>query len=164
MQHDQHALTTKSGDSFWTTVLRSLEAEPRKAKIIRGASGIDHPVLAAAVDESRRRLIVVSADIDCRTAALAQADIQSTMQNVQVLTIRPLAWAPGDATKSRTSEELGPANTESGTHPKRKSPTQRRSRSVTFWVAIFHLHTRSRALSYRSQGGLRVCPKGKWTE
>jgi hypothetical protein len=66
-------------------------AEPRSVGSIKGASGIDHPILAAAVDDARRRLIVVSADPDCRTAALARADMQSALKNVQVLTIRPIA-------------------------------------------------------------------------
>ena len=118
--HDHHALTTEAGDGFWRNVLQSLEAEPRTVRIIRGASGIDHPVLAAGVDDSRRRLIVVSADIDCRTAALAQADIQGTMQNVQVLTIRPLVWTPNEPTRARVSEEFPSEKTRSGTPLKRK--------------------------------------------
>ncbi len=76
---------------FWANVLSAAEAEPLNARRIQGLSGIEHPVIAAAFDETRRRLLVVSGEHDARTAALAQMDIQSALQGVQVVVARPLA-------------------------------------------------------------------------
>jgi hypothetical protein len=52
-----------------------METEPRDIRSVRGASGFVHPILAAGVDEGRKRTLIVSGDPDARTAALAQADI-----------------------------------------------------------------------------------------
>jgi hypothetical protein len=78
--------------SFWRSVLRSAEAEPREETGVRGASGIQYSAIALGVDESRRRLLVVSAEHDARTAAMAQVDIQSALDRYQVLVARPVAF------------------------------------------------------------------------
>jgi hypothetical protein len=75
--------------TFWKTVIRAAEAEPRDATRIPGATGIDHPVLAAGVDEGRRRLIVISGEADARLAALGQADIEAAT-GLHVIMVRPI--------------------------------------------------------------------------
>jgi hypothetical protein len=76
---------------FWTNVLRAAEAEPKAARSIRGASGIQHPIIALGFDEDRRRLLLVSGEHDARTAAMAQVDVQAALENTQVLVARPIA-------------------------------------------------------------------------
>jgi hypothetical protein len=76
---------------FWQSFLRAVETEPRHAHEIRGASGIIHPLLAVGVDEARARTVLVSADADARTAALAQADIQASLPSMKVVMARPVA-------------------------------------------------------------------------
>jgi hypothetical protein len=76
---------------FWTNVLRAAEAEPKAARSIRGASGIQHPIVALGFDEDRRRLLMVSGEHDVRTAAMAQVDVQAALENTQVLVARPIA-------------------------------------------------------------------------
>src|SRR5688572_7077149 len=76
---------------FWDNVLKAVDASPRPATSIRGASGINHPVIALGVDEDRRRLILISGEHDARTAAMAQTDVQSVLPNMQVLIARPIA-------------------------------------------------------------------------
>lgn len=78
--------------SFWQNVLRATEAEPKNESVIRGASGIHHSVVALGVDESRRRLLIVSGEHDARTAAMAQIDIQASLDKFQVLVARPVAF------------------------------------------------------------------------
>jgi len=76
---------------FWTNLLKAAEAEPREASSIRGASGIQHQVVALGFDEDRRRLLVISGEHDARTAAMAQVDIEAALENTQVLVARPIA-------------------------------------------------------------------------
>jgi hypothetical protein len=76
---------------FWTNLLKAGEADPRPASSIRGASGIQHPVVALGFDEDRRRLLIVSGEHDARTAAMAQIDIEAALENTQVLVVRPIA-------------------------------------------------------------------------
>jgi hypothetical protein len=76
---------------FWPNLLRAAEAEPRPAMSIRGASGIQHPMVAVGVDEQRRRLLVISGEHDARTAAMAQVDIQAALRDLQVVVARPVA-------------------------------------------------------------------------
>src|ERR1039457_7632201 len=85
-------LLSMTDPSFWRSVLRSAEAEPREETGVRGASGIQYSAIALGVDESRRRLLVVSAEHDARTAAMAQVDIQSALDRYQVLVARPVAF------------------------------------------------------------------------
>ena len=66
-------------------ILRAAETKPAGASEIRGASGLAHPVIAVGTDDIRRRLIVISAEADGRTAALAQGDIQMAVGSMQVL-------------------------------------------------------------------------------
>jgi hypothetical protein len=74
--------------TFWENFLRAAEVQPQQVNIIQGISGIEHSVLAAGVDPPRRRLIVVSAEADARTAALMQSDLQSAFRGVQVMLAR----------------------------------------------------------------------------
>jgi hypothetical protein len=77
--------------AFWPNLLRALETEPHKADFVRGVSGLDHPVIAAGVDDARRRLLLVSGEHDARSAAIAQLDIQRVVESVQVVVMRPIA-------------------------------------------------------------------------
>ena len=77
--------------AFWTNMLRALETEPRKADFVRGVSGLEHPIIAAGVDDARRRLLLVSGEHDARSAAIAQLDIQRVLESVQVVVMRPIA-------------------------------------------------------------------------
>lgn len=77
--------------AFWTHVLRALETEPHPAHFVRGISGLEHPVIAVGVDDQRRRLLLVSGEHDARSAAIAQIDIQRTIESVQVVVMRPIA-------------------------------------------------------------------------
>ncbi len=56
---------------IWTPVLRALGAEPQSVDAVRGASGLAHPVAAVGTDEAGRRLIVVSTELNARSAGLA---------------------------------------------------------------------------------------------
>ena len=78
--------------AFWRSILRSAESDPRDETCIRGASGIEYSAVALGLDESRRRLLVVSAEHDARTAAMAQVDIQSAVATYQVLVARPVVF------------------------------------------------------------------------
>jgi hypothetical protein len=77
--------------AFWANLLRALETEPRKADFVRGVSGLEHPIIAAGVDEQRRRLLLVSGEHDARSAAIAQLDIQRVIESVHVVVMRPIA-------------------------------------------------------------------------
>jgi hypothetical protein len=76
---------------FWNSFIRAVEAEPRYAESLRGYSGLAHPVVALGVDETRRRIVVVSGESDARYAAMAQSDIQAAMPSVKVVAARPIA-------------------------------------------------------------------------
>ena len=89
MTEDRSESFSKS--SFWKSIIRAAEAEPRDVESLRGASGFSHPVVALGTDESRRRVIIVSGEGDARSAAMAQGDIQRTMSSVKVLMVRPVA-------------------------------------------------------------------------
>jgi hypothetical protein len=60
---------------------------------------LEHPVIAAGVDDSRRRLLLVSGEHDARSAAIAQLDIQRVLESVQVVVIRPIAINLGPIAK-----------------------------------------------------------------
>jgi hypothetical protein len=83
-------LVTAGDRTFWDGVVQAAGADPRDARAIRGASGLDHAVAAVGVDEARRRLIVISSAPDPRSAAMAQTDIQALMSNVAVVVARPV--------------------------------------------------------------------------
>lgn len=91
---------------FWKTVLRAVEVEPRPAQSIRGASGFLHPVVAVGVDESRRRVVVISGESDARSAALAHGDIQAALPSLKVMMARPVVVNLGEAARI-LSEVLG---------------------------------------------------------
>jgi hypothetical protein len=84
---------------FWNNIIRAAEAEPREANSLRGASGFPHPVVALGVDESRRRVVIVSGEGDARSAALAQGDIQAVMPSAKLIMVRPVAVNLGFASK-----------------------------------------------------------------
>jgi hypothetical protein len=94
---------------FWNNILHAVEAEPREVTAIRGASGHSHPVVAVGVDDSRRRVVMISAEADARFAALAQGDVQASMPSVRVVMARPLAVNLGKVAKL-ISELLGTAS------------------------------------------------------
>ena len=66
---------------FWNGVLRAIGTDPRSAREIGGASGVRHSALGVGVDETEKRIVIVSASGDARSAALAQADIQSAISD-----------------------------------------------------------------------------------
>lgn len=76
---------------FWRTFIAALEAEPTDVGSLVGASGFEHPVLAAGVDRARERLVIVSSEPSARVAALAQADIQGSLGKLRVVMARPIA-------------------------------------------------------------------------
>jgi hypothetical protein len=76
---------------FWNAVLRAVEVEPRSAKMIQGASGAEHPIVAVGIDEERRRVVMISGEGDARSASLAQTDIQAAMPSLHVMMARPIA-------------------------------------------------------------------------
>ncbi len=96
--------STKS--EFWKNVLRAVEADPRPALSIRGASGFSHPVVSVGVDEKRRRVVVISGESDARSAALAHGDIQAAMPSLKVMMARPAVINLGEAARVFT-EILG---------------------------------------------------------
>lgn len=93
---------------FWDNVIRAAEAEPRKERVLRGASGFSHPLVALGVDEPRRRVIIVSGEGDARSAALARGDIQAAMTSASVVMVRPVAMNLGFIAR-QVSEVLGRA-------------------------------------------------------
>jgi hypothetical protein len=89
-----HAVTTTSdepGRQFWRSFLLAVEAEPRTATEIRGASGLFHPVIAVGVDDMRRRIVLISGASDARAAAFAQHDVQAANPTYRVAVARPIA-------------------------------------------------------------------------
>lgn len=74
---------------FWNNVLLAIRVKPLELPQIRGVSGLVHQILASGVDETSKRLVVVSGEHDGRSAALVQADIQAAFTDYRVLTIRP---------------------------------------------------------------------------
>lgn len=88
----KHQTSDKTTDraAFWNSIIRAVEADPRDVDSIRGASGIQHPVLAAGVDEARQRLIIISRDHEARSAAMMQADIQSAFSSIHVIVAKPI--------------------------------------------------------------------------
>ncbi len=84
-------MKTDQKSVFWQNIIRATESEPRLVRSIRGLSGFDHSVTAFGIDEKRRRLVIISDEIDARTAALVQLDIQSAAPRFKVVMARPLA-------------------------------------------------------------------------
>lgn len=82
---------TDKKSQFWNSFIRSVEAEPRDAKSLRGASGLIHPIVALGVDEARRRVVIISGESDARYAAMAHADIQAAMPSIKAVMARPVA-------------------------------------------------------------------------
>lgn len=89
-----------SEQTIWKSFCTALGAEYREHKEIQGSSGLIHPVQAIAVDEVKKRLIVVSAEYNPRIAALMRVDIQATLPDTKVLVARPIAVDLAHATRS----------------------------------------------------------------
>ncbi len=77
--------------TIWGNIARALGAEPREYPMVTGTSGIEHQFLSIAVDETAKRIILVSAEPDPRITALTQVDIQATFPESRVLIARPIA-------------------------------------------------------------------------
>lgn len=77
--------------AMWSTFARALGTDLRDDTIIRGSSGLEHEVEAIAVDDLRKRVIIVSAEPNPRIAAMMQVDVQATMKDARVLVARPVA-------------------------------------------------------------------------
>lgn len=73
---------------FWQGLLRAVEAEPIEVRSILGGSGLRHSAIAAGIDPTRRRIVLVSGEADPNQAALALADLQATFRAIQILLIR----------------------------------------------------------------------------
>jgi hypothetical protein len=89
------AESVKERPEFWNGILRAAGTEPRTAKEIGGATGVRHGAIAIGVDDVERRLIIISAESDARSASLAQADIQSATPDYRVIVARPLIVSAG---------------------------------------------------------------------
>ena len=83
--------TEKNNKEFWDVFGRALRAEPRDCLTIRGLSGLDHIVEAIFVDDKSKRVIIVSAELNPRIAALMRVDVQSTFADARALVARPIA-------------------------------------------------------------------------
>lgn len=77
---------------FWRTFLIAVDTEPRGPQEIEGASGLKHRVLEVGIDDPSQRLVVISAESDPRTAAMAHTDIQAALPGIKVVTVRPIAF------------------------------------------------------------------------
>jgi len=81
---------------FWNGFLRAIETKPgQPIESLPGASGLDHPLTAYGLDESRKRLVIILGDSDARSAALAQADLQNKYSDLKVIFARPIAVSLG---------------------------------------------------------------------
>lgn len=92
--------------ALWSTFARAIDAELRPARSIRGLAGFDHDVEAIAVDDARKRVVIVSAEPSARMAALMQVDVQATMTDAKVIVARPVAFDLPDILR-RTIQPLG---------------------------------------------------------
>jgi hypothetical protein len=88
---------------FWNSLIRAVEAEPKQVSSIQGKSGLVHPVVALGVDDSRKRVVIISGESDPRVAAMAQTDIQSSMPSVKVVMARPAPINLGGIAKILTN-------------------------------------------------------------
>lgn len=77
--------------NFWKSLLRAVETEPRNVELLKGTTGLSYPIIALGVEDSRRRLVIISGESDARSAAIAHADIQATMPGTKVIMVRPVA-------------------------------------------------------------------------
>jgi len=96
-----------SEQTIWKSFCTALGAEYREHKEIQGSSGLVHPVQAIAVDELKKRLIIVSAEYNPRIAALMRVDIQATLPETKVLVARPIAVDLAHAARTLFFDERG---------------------------------------------------------
>jgi hypothetical protein len=90
-----HQQTDGEKRYFWQSFSKALGAELREYPVIAGASGLQHPAEALAVDDKGNRLIIFSSEPNPRVAALIHGDIQATMPSVRVLVARPVIFDLG---------------------------------------------------------------------
>lgn len=91
-----NTIVSSQDNALWRTFGLALGAEPRRDYLVlRGASGLDHPVQSLSVDDKGKRLIIVSGDPNPRITALMQADVQATMPSTRVLVARPVVFDLG---------------------------------------------------------------------
>ena len=74
----------------WRTLLTAVDTSPQDVGSIVGASGLRHHVVAAGVDDTRKRTVIVSAQPDADTAALVQVDLQAALRGSKVILVRPV--------------------------------------------------------------------------
>src|ERR1043165_163762 len=112
-QPSEYQATEEQKQRFWHSFLLALQAEPRDATAIKGASGVLHPVVAVGVDDIRRRIVVVLRDPQPRSAALAQFDIQTANPAYNVVLARPvsvnLAHAANAIVAFTNTSDIGPS-------------------------------------------------------
>ena len=82
---------------FWQNLIGAADATPLNFTRLRGASGLQHSVVAAGVDRPRRRLVVVCKEVDPRAATLVQADLQAVSTEHKVIAARPILVSLGAA-------------------------------------------------------------------
>lgn len=99
-----------STTDIWKPFCTALGAEYREYKEIQGSSGLVHPVQAIAVDDVKKRVIIVSAEYNPRIAALMRVDVQATMPGAKVLVARPIAVDLAHAARAIFINERGGIN------------------------------------------------------
>nr|WP_321459674.1 hypothetical protein [uncultured Cohaesibacter sp.] len=78
----------------WDGFLKALNTEPRIVETLTGISGIEHSISALGVDDVGQRVIIVADQVDAKSAALMQADIQATFNTgINVLVTRPVYFS-----------------------------------------------------------------------
>lgn len=92
---------------IWESFFKALAVEHRPATEIAGDSGIMHQVQAIGVDDKTRRVVIVAAEHNPRSAALMRVDVQAMMPEAKVLVARPLAIDIAHASRSLFSTKLG---------------------------------------------------------
>ena len=75
---------------FWENILLASETTPHEVETLRGASGIDHPIIAVGLDELRKRLLVIVKETDARAASMVQADLQLALPTIKIIIMRPV--------------------------------------------------------------------------
>ena len=86
----EHTPFKDRNPAFWKNTIRAVEADPRDDLIVRGYSGLEHPVLGLGVDDKRGRVILISSEHDGRGAAMMQSDVQATLPDARVVVARPV--------------------------------------------------------------------------
>lgn len=88
-------MTEGSQRVVWDTFAKAIDVESREYRVIRGASGLEHPVQLLGMDEKNKRLVLVSSEPNSRTAALMQVDVQAALPDYRVVVVRPIIFDMG---------------------------------------------------------------------